>query len=109
MALSSTDLKKGAIFQMDGVPYRVLEYTQKVMGRGSSNVSVKIRNLIDGKIVDKTFKGSENIDRADITNRPMQYLYEDGGQLHFMDTENYEQSSLGSASIEEKKSYLQEG
>lgn len=109
MALSYTDLKKGTIFQMDGQPYKVLEYTQKVMGRGSSNVSVKIRNLIDGKIIDKTFKGSENIDTADISNRPVQYLYEGGGQFHFMDTENYEQSSLSAASLEDKKGFLQEG
>lgn len=109
MALSFTDLKKGAIFQMDGQPYRVLEYTQKVMGRGSSNVTVKIRNLIDGKILDKTFKGSENIDNASITSKPVQYLYADNNQLHFMDAGNYEQFSLSAGNIEDKKGYLREG
>ncbi|HSX18202.1 MAG TPA: elongation factor P [Candidatus Saccharimonadales bacterium] len=109
MALNYTDLKKGTIFQMDGVPYKVLEYTQKVMGRGSSNVNVKIRNLIDGKILDKTFKGSENIDSASVTNRPMQHLYNDAGGYHFMDTENYEQFSLSSVNMEDKKGYMSEG
>jgi elongation factor P len=109
MALSFTDLKKGAIFQMDGQPYKVLEYTQKVMGRGSSNVSVKIRNLIDGKIIDKTFKGSEDIDNADVTSRQLQFLYADGGQYHFMDTTNYEQFSLSAAQAEDKKDFLTEG
>jgi elongation factor P len=109
VALSFTDLKKGAVFQMDGQPYKVLEYTQKVMGRGSSNVTVKIRNLIDGKVLDKTFKGSENIDSASITTRPVQYLYADGGQLHFMDRDNYEQFSLNAANTEDKKDFLKEG
>lgn len=109
MAISYTDLKKGSIFQMDGQPYRVLEYTQKVMGRGSSSVSVKIRNLIDGKVLDKTFKGSENIDTANVTGRTVQYLYAAGGECHFMDTENYEQFSISAANIEDRKGYLKEG
>ena len=108
MALNFTDLKKGFIFQMDGVPYKVVEYTHKMMGRGSSTVSVKIRNLVDGKVFDKTFKGSENINSADVTSRPVQYLYADGGQYHFMDTENYEQFSLNEAQREDKKTSLTE-
>jgi elongation factor P len=109
MALSFTDLKKGAIFQMDGQPYKVLEYTQKVMGRGSSKVTVKICNLIDGKIVDKTFKGSEDIDNADVTSRQVQFLYADGSDYHFMDTANYEQFSLNAAQAEDKKDFMTEG
>lgn len=109
MALSFTDLKKGTIFQMDGAPYKVIEYTHKMMGRGSSSVNVKIRNLTDGKILDKTFKGSENIDSADVSSRPLQYLYNDGSYYHFMDTENYEQYSLSTAQIEDRKGYLTEG
>ena len=94
---------------MDGVPYKVIEYNHKMLGRGSSSVNVKIRNLIDGKILDKTFKGSENIDSADVSSRPLQYLYCDGGEYHFMDSENYEQFSLSSAQIEDRKGYLTEG
>ncbi len=109
MSLSFTDLKKATIFQMDGVPYKVIEYTHKMMGRGSSTVSVKIRNLVDGKVLNKTFKGSENIDSAAVTSRPVQYLYADGGQYHFMDTENYEQFAMSEAQMEDKKNYLTEG
>ena len=106
MALNFTDLKKGTIFQMDGVPYKVVEYTHKMLGRGSSTVSVKIRSLLDGKVLDKTFKGSENIDSAAVTSRPVQFLYADGSQYHFMDTENYEQFHLSEAQMEDKKNYL---
>lgn len=109
MALSFTDLKKGVIFQMAGVPYKVLEYQHTMKGRGSSSVNVKIRNLIDGKIQDKTFKGSEDIDKASVTSRSMQYIYSDGGQYYFMDAENYEQFSLNAASAADKKGFLKEG
>ncbi len=94
---------------MDGAPYKVLEYKHTMMGRGSSSVSVKIRNLIDGKISDKTFKGGENIDNADVSSRPVQFLYADDIQAHFMDTVSYEQFSLSTAGIEDKKSFLKEG
>jgi elongation factor P len=107
--MNFTDLKKGAIFQMDGVPYKVLDYKHTMMGRGSASVNVKIRNLLDGKILDKTFKGSENIDSANITSRPVQFLYSDGSQYHFMDNENFEQSSLSAAVVEDKKGFLKDG
>jgi elongation factor P len=74
MALSITSLKKGVIFQLDNVPYKVLDYKQKVMGRGGSIVNVRIKSLIDGKVLDKTFKGSEQVDNADVTNKEVQYL-----------------------------------
>jgi|SRR5581483_10109790 len=109
MAFSPTDLKKGTIFQLDGVPYKVLDYKHTMMGRGSASVSVKIRSLIDGKILDKTFKGNEDIDSANVTNKPLQYLYADASQAHFMDAETFEQFSLDGSQMEDKKSYIKEG
>ncbi len=109
MALSITDLKKGAIFQLDGVPYRVTDYSQKVMGRGGSTVNVKIKSLIDGKVLAKTFHGNDQVDSADITNRPVQYLYESASQYYFMDAQNYEQFNLSAEDMEGKNGYLKEG
>jgi elongation factor P len=109
MALSITGLKKGTIFVLDGVPYRVTEYSQKVMGRGGSTVNVKIKSLTDGKVLTKTFHGNEQVESADITNRPVQYLYESGAQYHFMDVNNYEQFSLPAEDMETKGSFLKEG
>lgn len=109
MALSITDLKKGTVFQLDGIPYRVLEYGQKVMGRGGSIVNVRIKSLIDGKVLEKTFKGNEQLDTADVTNRPTQFLYEAGGQYFFMDSENYDQFDLSAEAMEDKVGYLKEG
>lgn len=109
MALGVTDLKKGQVFQMDGVPYRVVEYAQKVMGRGGSIVNVKIKSLIDGKVLDKTFKGNESIEAADITNQNVQYLYSDGANFHFMNGETYEQFEIPADIIGDQAGYLKEG
>lgn len=91
MALSITNLKKGTVFALDGTPYRVVEYSQKVMGRGGSTVNVKIKSLLDGKVLAKTFHGNDQVDSADVTNRPMQYLYADNQKFYLMDPESYEQ------------------
>lgn len=109
MALGVTDLKKGQVFQMDGTPYRVVEYSQKVMGRGGSIVNVKIKSLIDGKVLAKTFKGNESIEPADITNKNVQFLYSDDSTFFFMDEETYEQFELSAEDMEDQKGYLKEG
>lgn len=109
MALGVTDLKKGQVFQMDGIPYRVVEYAQKVMGRGGSIVNVKIKSLLDGKVLDKTFKGNESISAADVTNRNVQYLYTDGIKFFFMDQDNFEQFELPAEDMGDQGGYLKEG
>jgi elongation factor P len=107
--LGVTDLKKGQVFQMDGIPYRVLEYSQKVMGRGGSIVNVKIKSLLDGKVLDKTFKGNESIEPADVFNKTVQFLYSDGAKFHFMDVSTYEQFEIPAEDMEDKAGFLKEG
>lgn len=109
MALGVTDLKKGQVFQLDGTPYRVVEYSQKVMGRGGSIVNVKIKSLIDGKVLDKTFKGNESIEPADVTNQNVQYLYNDANTFFFMDEVTYEQFELPAEDMTDKVGYMKEG
>lgn len=108
MAFGPTDLKKGQIFQLDGTPYRVVEYAQKVMGRGGSIVNVKIKSLIDGKVLDKTFKGNESIEPADVSNKTVQFLYSDTA-FHFMDQDTYEQFELPAADMADQAGYMKEG
>ncbi len=104
-----TDLKKGVVCQIDGKPYRVTDYNQKVMGRGGSIVNVKLKNLIDGSVIPKTFKGQDKIERAEVTNKTVQYLYSDGADFHFMDPQSFEQFQLGSEIVDSAASYLKEG
>ncbi|MEZ6330517.1 MAG: elongation factor P [Candidatus Saccharimonadales bacterium] len=109
MAFGITDLKKGAVFQMDGHPYKVLEYGQKVMGRGGSIVNVRIKSLIDGKVLQKTFKGNEAIEPADISYKNVQYLYNDAQTYFFMDDDSFEQIEIRADMLEGQTGYLKEG
>ena len=109
MTYSPTDLKKGVVVQIDGKPFKVIEYSQKVMGRGGSIVNVKIKNLIDGSVIPKTFKGQEKIDSAEVTNRSVQYLYAGGSNFHFMDPKTFEQFQLSADVVEDITGFLKEG
>jgi elongation factor P len=109
MALSITDLKKGTIFQLEGTPYRVVEYSQKVMGRGGSIVNVRIKSLLDGSVLAKTFKGNEQIDYADVNNQNVQYLYNDGATYYFMNEDTFEQFEVASDILGDQAGYLKEG
>lgn len=104
-----TDLKKGVVCQIDGKPYRVTEYAQKVMGRGGSIVNVKLKNLIDGSVIPKTFKGQDKIERAEVSNKNVQYLYSDGTDFFFMDPETFEQFQLSAETVDSAAGYLKEG
>lgn len=104
-----TDLKKGVVCQIDGQPYRVTEYSQKVMGRGGSIVNVKLKNLITGAVIPKTFKGQEKIESAEVTSRTVQYLYSDGSSFFFMDPASFEQFELPAEIVDDAKNYLKEG
>jgi len=104
-----TDLKKGVVVQIDGKPFRVIDYNQKVMGRGGSIVNVKIKNLMDGSVIPKTFKGQEKIETAEVNNQAVQYLYSDGTDYFFMDPTTFEQFQLPADVVEEAKGYLKEG
>lgn len=109
MALSITNLKKGTVFQLEGVPYRVVEYNQKVMGRGGSIVNVRIKSLLDGKVLEKTFKGNEQIDSANVATQNAQYLYSDGSVFYFMNEETFEQFEVSADLVGDGAGYLKEG
>jgi len=104
-----TDLKKGTVCQIDSKPYRVVEYSQKVMGRGGSIVNVKLKNLIDGSVIPKTFKGQERIEMAEVSNKTVQYLYNDGSNFFFMDPESFEQFELPADIVDNASNFLKEG
>lgn len=109
MALSITNLKKGTLFQWEGEPFRVVEYNQKVMGRGGSIVNVRIKSLLDGKVLEKTFKGNETLESADVTSQTVQYLYNDGSVFYFMNGETFHQFEVSADLVGDGAGYLKEG
>ena len=104
-----TDLKKNTLITLDGQPYKVVEYSQKVMGRGGSIVNLKVKNLITGALLPKTFKGQDKIEPAEVTNRKVQYLYHDDDKFYFMDPESFEQFELAKDLVGDAKDYLKDG
>ncbi len=107
--LSPTELKKGTVIELDGKPFRVVDYNQKVVGRGGSIVNVRIKNLIDGGVVARTFKGQEKVESAEVLKRPVQYLYSDGSNLYFMDPSSFEQFELPISIAEDATDFMKEG
>jgi elongation factor P len=108
MALSITNLKKGTLFQWEGEPFRVVEYNQKVMGRGGSIVNVRIKSLLDGKVLEKTFKGNETLDTADVTTQPVQFLYSDGNTFFFMNEDTFNQFEVSADLVADNAGYMKE-
>ena len=104
-----TDLKKGTVIQIDGQPFRVTDYAQKVMGRGGSIVNVKLKNLVTGAVIPKTFKGADKIEPAEVSTKKVQYLYADGEKFFFMDPESFEQFELPNEDMDDAGDYLKEG
>ena len=106
---SPTDLKKGRVIVVDGKPYQVVDYSQKVMGRGGSIVNVRIKSLIDGSVLSKTYKGQEKIEAGDVSSQTAQYLYSDADKVYFMNPETFEQFELPMEDAEDVPKYMHEG
>lgn len=104
-----TDLKKGRVIVVDGKPYQVVEYSQKVMGRGGSIVNVRIKNLLDGSVLAKTYKGQEKIEAGEVSMQTAQYLYNDGSKAYFMNPTTFEQFELPLEDAGDVEKYMREG
>jgi elongation factor P len=107
--ISTGELRKGIAIELDGELWQILDYHHIKMGRGSAQVRIKLRNVKRGQTVERTFQAGERWPRAHLDRRPVQFLYRDGRDLHFMDTESYEQMTLSEDQLGDAASYLKEG
>jgi elongation factor P len=103
------DLRKGVTFELDGDPYRVLEYQHHKPGRGNAVIRTKLRNLRSGGTLDRNFTSGERVQDVRLEKRTLQYLYDDGHLYHFMDTDTYEQPVVPAEGIGEAAQYLKDG
>ena len=103
----TSDIRKGLRFEMDGDPFVVVDFQFVKPGKGTAFTRTKIRNMITGAVLDRTYKSGEKLKPADTEDREMQYLYNDG-DFHFMDNNNYEQVSLDSNAVGDAANYLTE-
>ena len=105
---SAGDFRNGTTFEMDGNVYRVVEFQHVKPGKGSAFVRTKIKNVITGSVLEKTFNPSEKYPSAEIEKKEMQYLYADGDLYYFMDYETYEQMPLNKEQLGDSLKYLKE-
>jgi elongation factor P len=94
MAIGMSELKKGLKIQLDGIPYKITEYQHVKPGKGAAFVRCKIKSFINGKVIEKTFHAGDKCEVPNLEQKTMQYLYDDGEMLQFMDTTSYEQIGL---------------
>jgi elongation factor P len=107
--ISTGELKKGVAIELDGELWQILDYHHIKMGRGSAQVRIKLRNIKRGQTVERSFQAGEKWPRAFLDRRPVQYLYSDGNDYHFMDTESYEQIVLSGEQLGDTRQYLIDG
>ncbi len=107
--LSTTDFRKGLKIELDNTPYEIVEFLHVKPGKGGAFVRTKLKNLLDGGMLDYNFRSGEKVAKPDLESREIQYLYYDGESYVFMDMSNYEQLMVDNAKMGEKGGYLKEG
>ncbi|MDR0826504.1 MAG: elongation factor P [Desulfovibrio sp.] len=105
---STTDFRKGLKVEIDGIPYEIIEFQHFKPGKGGAMVRTKLRNFLNGRVQDITFRSGEKVDKPDLEVREMQFLYRDGDELIFMDLTSYEQLHIQGSSASGKSGYLKE-
>jgi elongation factor P len=106
--ISTGDVKKGIIIELDGQLMKVLDWTHIKMARGSAQVRMKLQNVRRGDIVERTFQGGTRWPRARVDQRKVQYLYTDGDAFHFMDNETYDQFTVRAAMLGDDARFLKD-
>ena len=104
-----TDLKPGRVFELNNEPYLVLSSQHSKQARGGAILRSKVKNLITGSIIEKTFKGNDKVNEANLGEIKAQYLYHDENNYYFMNQETFDQFSLSSEQVGGAKNYLLEG
>lgn len=105
---TSNDLKNGMVLNIDGQLWTVIEFQHVKPGKGGAFVRSKLKNVLSGKVVDRTFNAGVKVETATVDRRDMQYLYKDGSDWVFMDTSSYDQVPVPEAVVGDAAKYLLE-
>ncbi|OPX26816.1 MAG: elongation factor P [Campylobacteraceae bacterium 4484_166] len=109
MAMGMSELKKGLKIELDGIPYKIIEYAHVKPGKGAAFVRCKIKNYLNGKTIEKTFHAGDKFDTPNLQQQTMQFLYDDGDSLQFMNTNTYEQIGLSYEQVGENINWIIDG
>ena len=106
--ITAGDLRKGVTFELDGKIYVVVDFLHVKPGKGAAFVRTKLKNIVTGQVIDKTFNPVEKFEKAHIERKEMMYLYNDSGIYYFMDNETYEQVPLNKDQVEDALNFITE-
>lgn len=106
--ITASEFRNGATFDLDGQIFQVVDFQHVKPGKGAAFVRTKIRNVITGATVERTFNPTDKMPKAHIERKDMQYLYNDGGLYYFMDVETYEQMPVNESSIGDAFKFVKE-
>jgi elongation factor P len=107
--ISTGELRKGVAIELDGDLWQILDYHHIKMGRGSAQVRITLRNVKRGQTVERSFQAGTKWPRAQLDRRPVQFLYRDADEFHFMDTDSYDQFQLSAGQLGDAVQYLKDG
>ncbi|MCL3862835.1 elongation factor P [Actinotalea sp. K2] len=105
---TTNDLKNGTVLKIDGQLWSVIEFQHVKPGKGGAFVRTKLKNVLSGKVVDKTFNAGLKVETANVDKRDMQYLYKDGTDYVFMDSSSFEQLNVSETTVGDAASFLLE-
>ena len=108
MAVDTAQFRNGLKIELDGEPYTIVSFQHVKPGKGGAFVRTKVRNLKNGRTIDRRFRSGEKVDEADIQDNRMSYLYRDGENLVFMDSQTFEQIPFSEAQVGDAKEFLKE-
>jgi len=106
--ISASEFRKGITIEIDNYVYVIVDFQHVKPGKGAAFVRTKIKNIMNGSVLERTFNPSEKLQRANIETKDMQYLYSDGEMYHFMDTKTYEQMPLSGDQVGDAMKYVKE-
>jgi elongation factor P len=109
MSVSTNDLKRGMTLDLDGTLFQIVDFQHVKPGKGGAFVRTKLRNVRTGAVIDRTFNAGVNVGLAIVERHEMQYLYRDGDDFVFMDTDSYDQLPVPSSVVGDAGTYLTEG
>lgn len=106
--ISTSQFRKGLKIQLDNVPFNIVDFQHVKPGKGNAFIRTKLRNLLNGNVLERTFKSGEKVEKPDLENKSMQYLYQEGEDFVFMDLETYEQIHISGESLGDTANFMQE-
>jgi elongation factor P len=106
---TSNDIKNGTVLRIDGQLWTIIEFQHVKPGKGGAFVRTKMKNVLSGKVVDKTFNAGIKVETANVDRRDFQYLYMDGEDFVFMDNDTYDQITVPAATVGDAKDFMLEG